>query len=313
MKALPSSQSRPAAQHSEIASLANSNTESVAKLSPVEKMSKEEAWESLSGLHPEQISLGKRVRDSIRTEWLDACHETSGAQSLVFALLLSHESSLAETEVALLADVLSANDLQNCRKWAQELQAIHSREKIALIDLSIPALRHLTPEQYQRFRYSTEKLIASDGVVDLFEFCLQRMLWRHLDHFYGLKKEPKIRFTKALQVRDSLAVLLSTVAGLQGDDSPTAVKDAFAQGAKTLKQTTSVHLDLLPPERCTLTEIEAALGKLSESSPLVQKALLEAACASVLHDEHISSREAEIVRALADTMHAPIPPFVRVS
>jgi hypothetical protein len=50
------------------------------------------------------------------------------------------------------------------------------RARLPLLDIALPALRGLTPVQYQLFRQNVNRLVQADDAVDPFERALHRIL-----------------------------------------------------------------------------------------------------------------------------------------
>ena len=99
-------------------------------------------------LSPADMENAARLREGIPPELLQLLHDASGAQAVVFGLLISTEGS-AESQT--LANLVDEQTLHTARAVAEHVAGWHSTHAIALIDLSIPALRRLTPEEYRRF------------------------------------------------------------------------------------------------------------------------------------------------------------------
>ena len=59
-----------------------------------------------------------------------------------------------------------------------------------------------------------------------------------------------------------------------------------------------------------MTQIDAALDRLAQATPIIKKNLLEACIHTVGADGVILEAEAELLRAVADTLDCPMPPFV---
>ena len=78
-----------------------------------------------------------------------------------------------------------------------------------------------------------------------------------------------------------------------------------------IEQETGSRIEPKPPEQCGLQDIEVALDKFAQATPLVKKRLLHACGKTVMADEKVTSDEAELIRAIADAIGCPIPPFVK--
>lgn len=245
---------------------------------------------------------GRRIKEEIPTEWQSAVHLRDEAQALIFGLLLAQDQKMRRGEVALLRRDAGEAAAELALRWQSDLGESHSARKIALIDLAIPTLRNLSRPEYERFLSITRELISSDGRVDVFEYMLQRLIEHHLDGHFGHRGVRRIRFHHLRDLSTEVVLLLSAFANLNPD--PAA---SFAEGCERLELTPG---SLLPPEKISLKEINAALERLERASPLVKRDLLQACTRAVASDESLSSREAELLRAMADGIGCSIPPWV---
>jgi uncharacterized tellurite resistance protein B-like protein len=57
--------------------------------------------------------------------------------------------------------------------------------------------------------------------------------------------------------------------------------------------------------------VDAALNRLSQAVPQIKKNVLNACAQTVAADEVIQEMEAELLRAVADALDCPMPPFVQ--
>jgi hypothetical protein len=106
-------------------------------------------------------------------------------------------------------------------------------------------------------------------------------------------------------------VLLSALAQVGSADAAEITR-AFQQGAPYLRSTEE-EIPLLPREQCGLARIDQALNRLSLAMPQIKKNLLEACVQVVGADGVVQEREAELLRAIADSLDCPLPPFVNVA
>lgn len=276
------------------------------------RMTDHEAIESMKSVHPEQVELGQGLHETLPFEWIEACRSKSGAQAMVFALLLAQDVPLRSEEIKLLAKVTDSETLNFIETLYDQVNSIHSAVKLSLVDLAIPTLRHLTPNEYMRFRKLMKELIESDRQVDLFEFSLSRIVSRHLDEYFSQSRPEPIRYRSFKRLKRETGVLLSTLAAMSHREDKDATRDAFFSATGHLEKAVGIRISHLPAEECGLDRIEEALDKFAAATPIVKKHLLETCSKSILSDGTMTSREAELVRAIADTIGVPIPPFMRV-
>lgn len=175
--------------------------------------------------------------------------------------------------------------------------------------MALPGLRQLSRGQFEQFRAAVRVLIESDQEVDLFEYVLQKVVLRHLEpHFYQARK-PTIQFYALRPLAPDCGVLLSALAHL-GQTEPGKIQFAFQQGAQALGYAAQVELKLVPEELCELADVDAALNRLAQAVPQIKKNVLNACAQTVAADGVIQELEAELLRAIADALDCPMPPFI---
>ena len=67
---------------------------------------------------------------------------------------------------------------------------------------------------------------------------------------------------------------------------------------------------MLPADQSDLSQVDAALNRLTQAVPQIRKNVLSACAQTVAADGVIQEAEAELLRAVADTLDCPMPPFV---
>ena len=191
-----------------------------------------------------------------------------------------------------------------------QIAPIAARAKLALANLALPGLRQLSRSQLKDFNDTMEFLIASDGQLELFEYTLQKMVRRHLASQFEPAKKNVVQFYSAKPLLPDCAVLLSAIAHA-GQGSETDANKAFLKGAAFLRVQGGL-VELLPTSESGLDKIDAALNRLAQAAPQIKKNVLEACAQTVAADGVIEESEAELLRAIADTLDCPIPPFVEM-
>lgn len=273
----------------------------------------DEAIESLRTLHPEQVDLGQGLMENLPLPWLEACRSPASAQCVVFALVLSEDETLREQELSRLATTAGDDAADYARSFSSELRNIHSVVKIGLIDLSIPALRLLSPEEYKRFRTLLWSIVSSDDQIDLFEFMLLRIITRHLDISFRQAKPERTVYHRIHPLLDDVGVVLSTLAAMSHAGDSALADEAFARASAHLRKNNFVEVHRKSAEECGLDQIGKALDRMAEASIVVKRQVIEACAYSVISDGAITSHEAELIRSVADAIGCPIPPFVRTA
>ncbi len=146
-------------------------------------------------------------------------------------------------------------------------------------------------------------------LVDLFEVMIQRIIRLHLDTFFGRTRPPNETIKNLSNLKDESSVLISAIAGYGNEDELNRIQ-AFKKGAAVLELHGTGKLKFLPPVNCGIGQMDEALKAFEKCVPTLKKTLLIACGKAAISDGKITSNEAEILRAIGDSIGTPIPPFV---
>jgi Zn-dependent protease with chaperone function/uncharacterized tellurite resistance protein B-like protein len=255
------------------------------------------------------LQYAVQLRDSIAPSVQNAARDSLGASALIYALLLSDDPAVRSQQLQLLSRI-SDSARQETERLLPEVAAVALRAKLPLVDLALPALRQLSRLQYQQFSQAIQQLIECDGEIDLFEYVLQKIVLRHLDPQYNGARKPVVQYYAIKPLAPDCSVLLSAFAHI-GHDDPARAQQAFERGAQPLAHQAQAPLSFLPEADCDLPQVDAALDRLNQAVPQIKKNVLNACAQTVAADGLIQETEAELLRAIGDTLDCPIPPFVQ--
>ena len=239
---------------------------------------------------------------------LRAAREPRGAPALIYALLLSPTESAREAQLRLLKTRLSSEMSLKVNAALSVVRDLNDLAKIPLVELALPALRRMSLPDYAAFTQNLGELIAADQQVDLFEFALQKMLRRHLEPRFKPVPKPEVRYSTFAGLAGACSTLLSALAHA-GQDTTKEAQVAFEQGVNQLDQR-DVNFRFMPMADCTFRAIEAALNDLAQAASPLKKLFLAACAQTIASDGRIRPGEAELLRAVADSLDCPLPPFV---
>ncbi|PYM13429.1 MAG: hypothetical protein DME18_09045, partial [Verrucomicrobia bacterium] len=237
-----------------------------------------------------------------------ATRDPRRATALIYVLLLSPVESVREAQLRLLKSRLSSEACLNLNTFLSHVRDLNELIKIPLVELTFAALRRMSLPEYAAFMENTSALIAADRQVDLFEFALRKMLHRHLEPKFKPVPKPDTRHTTLGELSTACSTLLSALAHT-GQDTTQAAQTAFERAVHALKLAGG-NIKFLAMGDCTFNAIEAALDDLAEAAAPLKKLFLDACAQTVAADGRIRPREAELLRAIADALDCPIPPFV---
>ena len=235
---------------------------------------------------------------------VQAVREPYFARGVVIALLLSREDAATRNQQwQLLQAHVEPPLVRVVQQLSGPIDQLPAENRLSVVDMTIPALKRLSPAQYGAFRQIVEALTAADGKIDLFEYCLRVILFGYLDVQFGLRPAPVVRYKAVSAVSQPVTVILSALA-YAGQSQPDDIQRAFQTGAHDLLG----QVQILPPQQCTFDTFDAALSQVAQGSPAVKRRVLEAVVACIAADGKMTVEENEILRAVAAALSCPLPP-----
>jgi Zn-dependent protease with chaperone function len=257
---------------------------------------------------PLQLRYAEELRNSFSEKVQSAAREPLDATALVFAMLLSADDALRTKQLTELGKRAVPGVGETTAALWPEVAPIAARARLPLVNLALPALRQLRPDEFEQFSQATQWLIESDDQIEIFEFVLQKIVRRHLASQSVETRPTSIQYDTLKPLMRDCSVVLSALANVSSRNAG-EIEKAFRAGAPHLGAKAD-GLQLLSRAECGLEQLDTALDRLALAAPQLKKNLIEACVQVVGADGVIQEREAELLRAIADTMDCPIPPFV---
>ena len=217
-----------------------------------------------------------------------------GAMGLVLGLILRQDAALRAEQLKQAQGLAGGEVVKEALKLEAALRALPPGCRVPLLDLSMPALRQLSPAQVLEFSEAINHVgcHADDGLV---------VLLIHASMLRYLSVAPK-RMGKVGDLQASCALVLSAVVQTSSE-GPDAQAAAYLKGAKVLGMK-HLSLVMIPAEQVDLAEVESALGVLADKSviDLQRRKLVYACWTAMMSDAKSKPAEIEIVRAVADSL-----------
>ena len=260
---------------------------------------------------PLHLRYAEELRNSFPEKVRSAAREPLDATALVYAMLLSPSETLRTRQLTELAKRAAPGVGETTAALWPEVAPIASRARLPLANLALPALRQLRHDEFERFSQTLQWLIESDDQIEIFEFVLQKIVRRHLASQSGETRPASIQYDTLKPLMRDCSVALSALANVSSRNE-VEIEKAFQKGTHHLGVKAGA-LQLLPRVECGLEQLDTALDRLALAAPQIKKNLLEACVQIVGADGLIQEREAELLRAIADTLDCPIPPFAKES
>ena len=235
-----------------------------------------------------------------------AVHDPFSSRAVVLALLLDEDAEIRSRQLEVATSILGDQTSRETLRFASLIAAQGEEVRLPLAELVQPTLQGLSPKQYASFRNAVSEFVTADGKIDLFEFALQRVLIRRLDRHFSGAKPPVVTYMSINGLVNEMCELLSTLAHF-GSDDPANAKRAFAQAADAVGARKPMQLKAR--SECSLKRVGKALDKLELAAPVIKKRALNASAIAVNIDGHVTLREAELLRTIADSLDCPMPPL----
>ncbi len=234
---------------------------------------------------PAQIVFASALLNAMPQPVGDASHDPYSARAVVYALLLNREKEMRQKQLADLKSRAEELSYRETLRMAAEVDQLAEEARLPLVDVTLPALKSLSRDQYAAFRQNVEALVAADGKMDLFEYMVHTVLLNNLDIHFGRTKPPAIRYRSLTSLMAPRVRVLSTL--------------AYA-GQLASKES--------PPAQM-LRALDEALRELAHTTPRIKQRVLSAAAACVIKDGKVTVREGELLRAVAAMLGCPMPPL----
>jgi len=235
---------------------------------------------------------------------LAAAREPYSARALIYALLLGQDEAVRNRQLEYLRQRIEPPSYRETLQTASVVAQLSDEARVPLVDISYPALKRLSPDQYTAFRGHVETLVKADEKIDLFEYMIRSLLLRNLDVHFGLAKPVSPRYHAITPVRTPFAQVLSTLA-YAGQETQEAAQCAFDQGTAGLSE----KPPMLPKQECTLAALDEALQELAQAAPKLHRVILGGCVACIAADGKVTVKESELLRAVAGVLGCPVPPI----
>jgi hypothetical protein len=258
---------------------------------------------------PQHLEYAEKLRQSLPENLLTAARDPLRATALIYAMLLSPDGAMRARQLDELVAKIEPEAFAATNALYPAVAAVAVHAHLPMVNLALGGLRGLTAEQYVTFAQALDWLIKSDGKVELFEFVLQKIILRHLSPKFGYGAKTRVQYYALQPLIPDCAVILSALANVGSPDAA-EIQHAFDCGRAALTVSPDPDLRLLPLDQCGVDALDAALNRLALAVPAIKKAVLTACVAVIGADGVIVEPEAELLRAIADTLDCPIPPFI---
>lgn len=250
------------------------------------------------------LAYAHQTLNAISDELRDAAHTPWEAQALMLGLLFDKNADKQTKQWQDLGTLFSQAQIESIKPLATQASLLEPRLRLPLLELSLPALKNLSPKQYELFRIAMNSIIHADEHIDLIEWSFFRIITHNLE-----PKRNTNHLVDLAQLKKETCTLLSVIANA-GTDSSENAQAAF-NSSKTIIGFNDATL--IREQDYSMMDLDLAITRLNCVKPLQKSKLLKAMSQCVLADQKVTVVEAELFRAIADALDCPVPPLIIAS
>jgi hypothetical protein len=250
------------------------------------------------------IEHAQAVRLALPPGARELTESPGGAQALVLALLISDDPAVRERQLEILSKSANAASVEVVQRVIPIAHALNPMLRLPVLQRAFPALRRSTVPQRKALAKLINDLIHADALVEVFEFCLAKLLETLLNDELSASM-PHGKLTLEDEVGD-ISLLFATLAQVGAQDEQ-AARAAYEVGISTV----------LPMRRPSFVaardwqqRLSAAFPRLEQLHPFAKKAVIEGLVKTVANDEMLTDEEAELLRTVCAVLHCPLPPML---
>ncbi len=259
----------------------------------------------------EHLRMAREMLDSLPPAIRDAARNGFGARALLYGLLLGPGGEIRAKQLAALEKEGDSEARQELARLLPAFAGIFPEMRLPLVDLAMPALKSLSPDQYGVFKRTVDRLMQADGRIDLFEYALRYVLLRHLEPGFHPPASSLTPSRSLAQMSDEISCVLSLFSRLGHGDEDMAQK-SLMQAVRVFGKERKLF-GYLPASACSFKGFDNALKILAKGGIETRRQVLAAVLDCIIYDEKITIREAELFRAMAEALDCPAPPWLSVS
>jgi Zn-dependent protease with chaperone function len=232
-----------------------------------------------------------------------AVHSGEWAAEVLFYTLLDKDGAAVEEQLLAVARNMGADSERKVRTLLEEAGPALPEQRLPLMELAFPVVKQRPPEDLAKVLHTVKELAAADGWTDVFEFLLARSLQSLIWESQNPHRARVAGNRKLSSVQDDVVTVLNILA-VHGHTNVESAQAALDFGLDTLSQAV-VPVDL--DSSAWPQKLDRALGRLDQLKAGEKGRLVAAMARVVMHDGKMVAEELELLRAVCDNLHVPLP------
>ncbi|WNC70015.1 M48 family metallopeptidase [Thalassotalea nanhaiensis] len=259
---------------------------------------------SIGNVNDEQITHATTFISEIPDSIHQAVHDIDQARAFIYCLLLSPDETVLNKQLMRIKESGDKDVIDHVLVLREQVGQLHTRYRLPLIDMAIPTLKQLTQGRYELFKANFSFLVLADDHIDLFEWALQKILFRHLNSQYSKHNNKRNKYASLTEKKLEINILLSMLLNLYIKDENDIPKII------TLieKDVGILNVKLFNQESIEIAKLNKAMDSLVNLEPTHKQTLLRACLLIITQDKLFSIKEMELLRAVSALLDCPMPP-----
>tara|TARA_R110002096_G_scaffold135780_1_gene287859 strand:- start:2219 stop:4096 length:1878 start_codon:yes stop_codon:yes gene_type:complete len=254
-------------------------------------------------LDPVMVGIAAMLMQSLPRAINDSTHTPGSAYALMLALRLDKDETTREKQLSFIQS--QALLLSDVKRYARDVDSLSQKDILPIIEMSIPALKRLSTQQYKEFKQHLTQFIFADKISDLQEWLHFRLLSHYLDQHFNIGNQKRFArsYHSYAQIKDSIVCIMSLLANEAHEDD-IKKDDAFDKGMQSLNiQNTS----RITAENLEFINVNKSIEKADYLVPLLKDGLLTACANCIEQDNSITPTEWGLLRVVAACIGCPMP------
>jgi Zn-dependent protease with chaperone function len=231
-------------------------------------------------------------------------HAQEHAAALVVALALDGDADASARQVQRVATAFDDGFAGEVRGLRAQLGELHPLQRLPLAAMAFPQLRRRPRPWLVRFIALLDELAHLDGVVQLPEYCLLRMLRTQVSDALDPSSGGGMGSRRLGESKAEIAGLLAVLAQSGHADEESA-RRAYLAGILAIFPTGAPNY---APPKAWAEALDRAWPVLDRLNPPSKALLLEGLVKAIGHDGRCALAEAELLRTICAALHCPLPP-----
>jgi Zn-dependent protease with chaperone function len=254
---------------------------------------------TIGTITPANVKAAEKIHHDIPDSLLAVARHQAEVPHLMLTLIVQANKTSWAEQAEILKKYCSDESISKINTL--RTQTIAAEHRIPIVEIAIPALKQLSPEDSKKLLSAASLLIVADKTISPFEFFLYALLRKHLSDKDASFEQGQIKSYQ--KVQNELAYLLSMI--------------AMAGNAYDLPKIQNLMLTFVPGWKSSADDVtynakqlHEALLKLNRLTPLLKRPLMLTLAELVMEDGQVKTTEMELLRASGIYLECPVPPLV---